>query len=366
MSSVELSREQGLLVTGSLVLLAAVAMSFALWWASSVAVPFVMALLIAYLVLPIVDALQLRLRAPRWLAILVAFLILIAGGGLLSLLIVTSISDLAQHGDTYETSLRILGSDLVGFIDRLAIWGGLPGIPADLDPVEVMIQSVNVDSLLSTIGIGASNVIGGVSSFAANATMVLLFSVIIIAGRRPLETRTGLWGEIDAAVRRYLGLKVAASAVTGFCTWLCLLMLGVPLSLVFGLLAFLLNFIPTVGSLIAMILPLPVAYLAFADQPAIWIGAVVLPGAIQFFVGNIIEPYFQGDSLDLHPITVLLTLIFWSLLWGIAGAVISVPITCVIKLVLARFETTRPVAELLAGRIGSLEDVESTTEPVRQ
>lgn len=361
MSSLELSREQGLLVTGSLVLLAAVATSFALWWASSVAIPFVMALLITYLILPIVDALQLRLRAPRWLAILAALLILVAGGGLLTLLLATSITDLAANGATYEASIRTLGNDLVGLVDQVAAWAGVPSIPADLDPVALLLESVNIDSVLSTVGVGATNVLGSVSSFAANATMVLLFAVIIIAGRQPLETRDGLWGEIDASVRRYLGLKFAASTVTGLLTWLMLLLLGVPLSMVFGVLAFLLNFIPTVGSLVAMVLPVPMAYLAFPDQPLIWLAAFALPGSVQFIVGNVIEPYFQGDSLDLHPITVLLTLIFWSLLWGVAGAVISVPITSVIKVVLARFETTRPVAELLAGRMGPVEELEAYT-----
>lgn len=350
----ELSREQGLLITGSLVLLAAVASSFALWWAKTVAVPFVLALLVAYLVMPIVDYLQLGLRAPRWVAIVAAFLVLFGGGTLLTLLVTSSVADLVDHGATYEASIRKLGSDLVGLVDRLAAWAGVPGIPEDVDLVEAVLASVNVDALLSTVGVGATNVLGSVSSFAANATMVTLFCVIIIAGRRPMETRAGLWGEIDTAVRRYLGLKFAASTLTGLLTWLFLWLLGVPLSLVFGVLAFLLNFVPSVGSLIAMVLPLPLAYLAFADQPLIWIGALVLPGSVQFVIGNILEPRLQGDSLDLHPITVLLTLIFWSLLWGVAGAVISVPITSVIKMVLERFETTRPVAEMLAGRMGEV------------
>ncbi len=353
MSGIEFSREQGLLITGSLVLLATVAASFALWWASSVAVPFVMALLVTYLVLPIVDALQLRLRAPRWVAILAAFLVLIAGGALLTVLVTTSIADLLENGATYEVSVRKVAYDLVTWLDSTAQRFGAPARSSELDPVEALLQAVNLDALLSTVGVGTANLLGSVSSFTANAAMVLIFAVIIIAGRKPMETREGLWGEIDSAVRRYLGLKFAASAATGLLTWLFLYLLGVPLSLVFGVLAFFLNFIPSVGSLIAMVLPLPVAYLAFADQPLIWIGALVLPGSIQFVVGNIIEPYFQGDSLDLHPITVLLTLIFWTLLWGVAGAIISVPITSVIKMVLARFETTRPVAELLAGRLGA-------------
>jgi AI-2 transport protein TqsA len=353
LSGIEFSREQGLLITGSLVLLATVAASFALWWASSVAVPFVMALLVTYLVLPIVDALQLRLRAPRWVAILAAFLVLIAGGALLTVLVTTSIADLLENGATYEVSVRKVAYDLVTWLDSTAQRFGAPARSSELDPVEALLQAVNLDALLSTVGVGTANLLGSVSSFTANAAMVLIFAVIIIAGRKPMETREGLWGEIDSAVRRYLGLKFAASAATGLLTWLFLYLLGVPLSLVFGVLAFFLNFIPSVGSLIAMVLPLPVAYLAFADQPLIWIGALVLPGSIQFVVGNIIEPYFQGDSLDLHPITVLLTLIFWTLLWGVAGAIISVPITSVIKMVLARFETTRPVAELLAGRLGA-------------
>ena len=268
------------------------------------------------------------------------------------LLVTTSVSDLVENGQTYEASLRKLGRDLVSLIDRIALWLGVPGVPPSADPVEALLQTVNTESLLSTVGVGATNMLGSLSAFASNALMVLLFAVIIIAGRQPLETRLGLWGEIDTAVRRYLGLKFIASGVTGLLTWLFLYMLGVPLSLVFGVLAFLLNFIPTVGSLIAMVLPLPIAYLAFADQPLIWIGAVVLPGSVQFVVGNLVEPYFQATGLDLHPITVLLTLIFWSLLWGVAGAVISVPITSVIKMVLARFETTRPVAELPRGAHG--------------
>lgn len=363
MSSIDLSREQGLLVTASLVLLAAVAMSFALSWASSMAVPFVLALFVTYLVLPIVDWLQLRLRTPRWIAILAAFFVLLGGGALLTLLIASSITDLVEHGDTYEASLRKVGNDLVAFVNGCAARLGLPGIPPDLDPTTLFLESVNIDALLSTVGVGATNVLGSVSSFATNATLVALFAVIIIAGRRPEETRDGLWGDIDKAVQRYLGLKFIASAITGLLTWLFLFLLGVPLHLVFGVLAFLLNFIPSVGSLIAMVLPLPVAYLAHADAPLIWIGALVLPGSVQFVIGNILEPRLQGDSLDMHPITVLLTLIFWSLLWGVAGAVISVPITSVVKMVLERFETTRPVAELLAGRLGPIDPDTDTTAP---
>lgn len=90
---------------------------------------------------------------------------------------------------------------------------------------------------------------------------------------------------------------------------------------------------------------------------------IVLPGLVQFGIGNVLEPKIMGDSLDLHPVTVLLTLIFWGLLWGPVGMLLATPITAVLRLVLARFETTRPIGDLLAGTFTGFsygEDSEAT------
>ena len=85
--------------------------------------------------------------------------------------------------------------------------------------------------------------------------------------------------------------------------------------------------------------------------------AILVPAAIQGTMGNAIEPKFMGDSLDLHPIVILISLIFWGMLWGIVGMLLATPITAILKLFLAKFEGSRPVAELLAGRLDML-DVE--------
>lgn len=345
------TREQGLLITASLVLIAAVATSFALWWASSVAIPLVMALMVVYLVSPVVDTLQLRLKAPRWLAITAAFVIILLSGVLVSIIVVDSVSEVASNGAQYQASLTMVGDDLTAVQRQLSERTGIAALSPEQLHLRSVARNIEVSTLLSTVGMGATNVLGLVSTITTNATLVLVFAIILVAGRPPRAHHTGLWGEIDLSVQRYLGLKFLASLVTGALTWLLLWWLGVPLSMVFGLLAFILNFIPTFGSLIAMVLPLPIAYLTHSDQPAVWMGALLLPGSVQFVVGNLIEPYLQGDTLDLHPITVLLTLIFWALLWGAAGAFLAVPLTAVLKMVFARFETTRPVAELLAGRL---------------
>ena len=150
-----------------------------------------------------------------------------------------------------------------------------------------------------------------------------------------------------------MNLKIWLSAITGVATWLLLWMLGVELATVFGVMAFVLNFIPNVGSLIALVLPLP---LVLVDPERSWSSIALvlgLPGVVQLVVGNVIEPKLAGDSLDLHPITVLLALILWGMIWGLPGMLLATPLTAIARLVLAQVPMTRPCAELMAGRISN-------------
>jgi AI-2 transport protein TqsA len=89
--------------------------------------------------------------------------------------------------------------------------------------------------------------------------------------------------------------------------------------------------------------------------------AIAIPGAIQFVTGNIIQPRFMGSALDLHPVIVLMALIFFGMIWGIVGAFLAVPITAVIRIVLEKIPDTRPVAELLAGRLDAFAEDRSSS-----
>ncbi len=196
----------------------------------------------------------------------------------------------------------------------------------------------------------ASSTFGTVVDLAATAGLVLIFVIYLVSARRPAGLRTGIYAEIDSKVRRYLLTKIAVSATTGLLVGIILALFGLDLALVFGILAFLLNFIPSVGSIIATLLPLPIALVQYES---VWpiIGVIVLPGIVQTVIGNGVEPKVMGEGLDLHPVTILLALIFWGLLWGIVGMLLAAPMTAVLRIVLARIETTRPVAEILAGRL---------------
>lgn len=139
--------------------------------------------------------------------------------------------------------------------------------------------------------------------------------------------------------------------------------LGVDLAMAFGLFAFLLNFIPSIGSIIATLLPLPVVLLSPDLSGTLLMLAIVLPGAVQVTLGNIVEPKLMGRSLDLHPVTVLLALIFWGSIWGMVGMFLATPMTAVIKIFFEQQEHTRPLANMLAGRLDSLNAFAEAKEP---
>jgi AI-2 transport protein TqsA len=117
----------------------------------------------------------------------------------------------------------------------------------------------------------------------------------------------------------------------------------------FATLCFLLCFIPTLGSIVATLLPLPIALVQYHEAWPVWL-VILLPALVQIVVGNILEPKFLGRGLDLHPITILLSLMFWGLIWGIAGMFLAVPITAVLKIVLHRHPLTHHFSEMMAGR----------------
>lgn len=148
-------------------------------------------------------------------------------------------------------------------------------------------------------------------------------------------------------LRRYFLVVAFTSLITGILTSLWCFLLGVGLAFVWGLLAFVLNFIPTLGSIIAAVVPALVATLF--QGPAI--GAMTLLGlaVIQTILGNFVDPKLQGKYLKLSPFVALLSIVFWGWVWGIPGAFIGVPMTAAIVLLANEFEPSRPIAIMLGG-----------------
>jgi predicted PurR-regulated permease PerM len=153
--------------------------------------------------------------------------------------------------------------------------------------------------------------------------------------------------KIEVMNRNYVLLKTKLSALTAALVMILLGVLSVKLWFIWGLLTFALNFIPNVGSMIAMVLPVPVILVDEQLGVARQAGAILLPALVQAYVGNVLEPQLFGKSLNLTAISVLIGLVFWSAIWGMCGAVLSVPMLGVMKILLD--ETDYPLAKRLLG-----------------
>ncbi|OHB67295.1 MAG: hypothetical protein A2Y76_09085 [Planctomycetes bacterium RBG_13_60_9] len=194
-----------------------------------------------------------------------------------------------------------------------------------------------------------TNAFGTIFGLISSVFLVCIFVIFLLAGRNPYTEHSQVYKDVMQKIRRYVGTKVVISAATGVLVWASLTIIGLKLAGVFGVLAFLLNFIPSIGSIIATFLPIPIAVVQFQSSPWNIVLAVAIPGAIQNLLGNIIEPKIMGEGLNLHPVTVLLALSFWGLLWGVVGMFLAAPITAAIRIVLMQFDTFRPIANALAG-----------------
>ncbi|MFT7121216.1 MAG: putative PurR-regulated permease PerM [Neolewinella sp.] len=166
------------------------------------------------------------------------------------------------------------------------------------------------------------------------------------------DRRTRLLGVIDKlnrAIRAYVGVKFAASFATGLLSYFVIEYAGIDFAIFWALSVFALNFIPTIGSIVATILPSLMALVQFDHLSPLFIVAIGV-GLIQLFIGGLIEPKLYGDALNISPFVIVFSLMLWGLLWGVVGMLLCVPITFTLITFLAQFEGTRPVAVLLSRR----------------
>ena len=326
--------------TVCLLILTVVAIGMALYFLRPVLIPFVLALFFVYALSPAIDLQAKRLGIRRWLAVVNTIMLGCVMLFLLWLLIWSSVSQMAANATAYEEQMLEL-IETAG--DKLPLERF--GIQSDELSQFLEVPQETTRGLLTAV-------MTSIMSVLSNGLLVVIFMIFMLAGKGGQTPPEGsLRAQIDQRIKRYLLTKVLVSGTTGIFVGLTLWLLGVELALVFGLLAFLLNFIPNIGSFIATLMPLPVVVLSPDLSMAAKILAFVIPGAIQFAVGNLIEPKIMGQSLDLHPVVVLLGLIFFGWLWGIIGMIIATPIVAVTKIVLERIDVTAPAARVLAGKL---------------
>lgn len=320
-----------------------------LYFTKPVILPFALAMFAAFTAEPIVRLLQ-RAKVPRWLGALVVV-------GLLFLAIESMAEFIAHTAEEFHERLPVYLASLQALVDRLPLPDGTMAKVRVDDPSfwqAVLPMSMMVDSVGSWAG--------AVTSFVANTMLVLLLMVALIIGRRRFDERldlaaghaTGRMQEtarvidaIDAGIQHYMLLKTGLSLGMGLSFWLVLTAVGADFAILWGVLAFVMNFIPTVGPILATIPAVVMLLLQFGDSLGYAMISIAMVGAIPMLFGNLIEPKVFGDSLNLNFFAVLFALLLWAFLWGAAGAVLSVPIMMAVSLVCREVPALRPIHDLL-------------------
>jgi len=324
-----------------LVILTVIVVGFALYFMRPVLLPLLFALFLYLCLTPLVKLQHERLRFPYALSLASTALI----GTLVLLLVIliaaSSVTQMAADLNTYQNQLNALVERISSAIPTEKIGG---------------YEAKNYLQMSEgTISSFISGAVFEFSSLISNSVFVVILTVFILVGR-PQTKSEGLLGSLELQVRRYISGTITLSLLTGLLVALTLLVLGVRYAMVFGLFAFLLNFIPLIGPVAATLLPLPIVLLSPDLSVTAKILAVAIPAVIEFFMGQIVSPRIIGRSLALHPVTVLLFLLFFQMIWGVGGAFMSTPIAAVTKILFEHFKATQPIAGLLAGDLNAVLD----------
>ncbi len=312
--------------------------------ARSVLFPFILAVFISYVIDPVV-AFLLKAGLPK----AVALGLILAGAFVflyfLGAVVYASGKTLAAELPRFEQRL----TELAGWLERTS--GGLPF----RFRLASVLDKVSLRGLASLVLASLGPFVGLVSKLL----VLFVFLVFIVAGRGRFAAKVGkafgperaaqvlrVSARINAQIRKYLVIKTLTSLLNGLEVWLVLELFRVDFALLFGFLAFLLNYIPNIGSTVAVILRVGFAYFQFGT-PWVPLWVLVITVALDMAIGNWVEPKVMGKGLGLSPLVVLFSLVLWGWLWGIPGMIMAVPLMAVIRIVCQNIPSLEPAAVLL-------------------
>ncbi len=335
----------------------AIMAGFLLYIGRSIIVPIVMAAIVVYVIVGLAHYLDrlpvLGRYLPGWLRQLVAVFAIGAAIASMIALIITNASSVAAVIPRYQ-------EQLLSLIQSAAVHLGVQEEPTWTTLRDQVLAEIEFRPLIQTT-------LSSVSQIVAVAAVVFIYAGFLLSERVTFGTKisrlssdpetvaeiNAILAEVNDRVGAYLALKTFVNIVLGAISWVMMSVVGVEFAAFWAVLIGLLNYIPYVGSFIGVLFPVVLSAMQFGDIGTVLLVLLVLSAA-QMFVGSILEPYIMGNSLNLSPTVILLGLAIWSALWGIPGAILSVPIMASLVIVLASFQSTRPFAVMLSrnGQVG--------------
>ncbi len=324
------------------------ALGFILNILGSILKPFLIALFLSFLFETPIKLMR-RIKIPKIVAIIIIMLFTFVFFYLIGLLIYANVNSFKEEFPVYEQKFQNMYLDT---LEQLKI--------PEVD-VQEYYENINWSEFLQKISIPKllSTSVGSFINFLANLFLILLFMVYILLGREDLLKRIAkafpedekkfinVYENINTGIQRYVATKALISLGTGLSATIILILFGVDFAWVWGLLTFLLNFIPNIGSIVATIPPIIVAIFQYSGFfPAVWIALLLI--STQATWGNVVEPAVMGKSLNMSPLVVILSLIFWGFIWGPIGMILAVPISSAIQIVCSNIESLKSVSIIMA------------------
>ncbi len=309
--------------------------------AQALVVPFMLALFLALVAAPGVAWLQRR-RVPSAVAVLLVVIVMLGVLTVVGIVLGNSVNRFVATIPQYQEGIDSLVGSIPDTLRRFHL---------DVEEADLR-NNLNPGSIMSWVGTGLK----GLAALVSNTLMIALIVVFMLLEGVWFQTklRVAFGAESDTAeqltlaaeqIQRYLAVKTVISLATGLLVAALTWIVGLDFALVWGFLAFLLNFIPTIGSLIAAVPAVLLALVQLGPGSAIAVAVGFL--VINVLFGNIIEPNVMGRTLGLSTLVVFLSLVFWGWVLGSVGMLLSVPLTMVIKIILEASERTRPIAIML-------------------
>lgn len=303
--------------------------------------PFLLAVFLAVTCLPLLIWLESN-GVPELISLFAILGFLVGVWTVLVVLIGTTLGDFTRNVPIYQERLV----DIIG--DG---WTWLKGYGIIID--RTMLEGIFDPAKLMKLLAGALNSLGGLLKSAFVILLMFAFLILEAAGipKKIEAIRLGRPGALDSynaivrGINRYLAIKSVTSLITAFVIYILLKLQGVDFPILWAIIAFILNFIPNIGSLIAAVPPVLLALVQFGFGQAMVTAAGFL--LVNTCIGSVIEPKIMGKGVGLSTLIVFLSLIFWGWVLGPVGMLLSVPLTMAIKIALTEYESTRWIAILL-------------------
>lgn len=281
-------------------------------------------------------------RVPQGISIAIVFIVIVTLFVGFGQLIGTSLSSFSENAPAYEQNLKEMGSAIFQFIENKGINVSADKMTELFDPSRVM-------------GLTAG-LLGQLGSFMGNAFTIFFLLLFLLIELNSFKIKTtaivngskeslSFFNTIGDSIRHYLSIKTMTSLLTGALIWISLIIIGVDYAIIWALVAFLLNYIPNIGSIIAAFPAILFALVQLGFGGVIWTTIVFV--IVNILIGSVIEPKIMGKGMGLSTFVVFVSLIFWGFILGTVGMFLSVPLTMSLKIILNQNPKTKWVSILL-------------------